>query len=1310
MKRTAKTDEQQAMNEKGDQIIDDVNTTLAALRGPEKEAFIKVFNEHNALFDETGSDLDFIWFETDTNTFINTLKNLTQAHINSLKSAFTNAKQASQDVKKAAENRKQLIKTQQQRKAMTERQKAAAGRILTAANLRTITQTDLDNANVDFTKAPEVDIETAASNLMLVSGRLDNDTFQQQITKLAARYLFDNKDAKNFDRSPILKKLTSNLTETQKEVLTYFNELSQNRTENDTCSTLYSRATEFRTAYKTHTESIQALDIKELVRTNCQEDEKPTYKIHNYLMGNDYNKDEDVIALRHILREINNSGLPSTEKNKLLKNYPSTDIDKILNSFKTTSTKGKKELPLGKITQKPTSLQQLETITKHYKTLDKGLRTLANKSKTLNKKTADLFGGTKSSGESKLHLKKPKAKPTHVKFEQEKTVGSLTTELRKKASDINQAFNDAFEPIYGPINFTEDILPLFKGSEKETFGTSDSFKTDVIEGLLTALDNESQRIFLMDYVYPAMTIDIQSQMLSGLSDTTSLSDSAVKIALQRTATPALKEQLAGFDNDNLIKLIRLSNNGLPTDGIMSTGASPSMLSTTQLNALFKMKQSITEGKTTTVKLGAGEGKTFLSMLLPHVLGNADQPIIHVAPFAQDEVDWEELPKNLSDMEPGKHYWVRQDQLLRRHNSDEDLSELKDAALFMDEYDRAPELNKVLDNLGAMRRVNMSATDNLEEVQTKLKNYQLKVKYLFGDSFQKTLATAMTTGGDKTRELLTKKLKKEIKSIQELTKAKTIDETTAIQRIDSEIKRLNSDIEKIDAQTLKGARKKNALEEKISTLQHRKIIINKLIKWQDKIPNLVARNIEQTADELGRITSITQLDTTDSPSHNALTQMVEKACQANNNTNPTKIQMIFQGAEFVAPGVSSETGREAISISELQDQLKQLSPNGPTPVHVHMSAPKGLQGFNEGHPITMTFDGETWNIHEFDKTSSGTNVTLYDTFNKVGGDFGPHSRNVHQQYAAVSTELTGEPLTSSLMYQITKRNRGDGDRVEPTIFCTGQLESTDATTFRSSIAEEETSVNKAVVEQQQQVKKQEQKGKLFDATLTNWIHNHCQEFTPEQIESIRSEMNNSRDSIVKNSKNLKMFQKAMGDKFSQEYNSTVKKINQTEKNEILQGIDIEDEQLNLLKKHRTTIFAKINKRKKLKSFIEGKGLKTKILTSYKKRANNKKIFDQMDLTDLVAELEKIKKESKNTRIIQSIYSTLRPIKAFIDENKDSFKEIQKIPQDTIDQLFTSSRANDPKIKQLQGRTKLLSSESLTLNRKSYRYKNAIMYGA
>ena len=88
---------------------------------------------------------------------------------------------------------------------------------------------------------------------------------------------------------------------------------------------------------------------------------------------------------------------------------------------------------------------------------------------------------------------------------------------------------------------------------------------------------------------------------------------------------------------------------------------------------------------------------------------------------------------------------------------------------------------------------------------------------------------------------------------------------------------------------------------------------------------MARNIEQTADELGRITSITQLDTTDSPSHNALTQMVEKACQANNNTNPTKIQMIFRARNLWRQGVIRNWKR-AISISELQDQLKQLSHN------------------------------------------------------------------------------------------------------------------------------------------------------------------------------------------------------------------------------------------------------------------------------------------------------------------------------------------------------------------------------------------------
>ena len=123
------------------------------------------------------------------------------------------------------------------------------------------------------------------------------------------------------------------------------------------------------------------------------------------------------------------------------------------------------------------------------------------------------------------------------------------------------------------------------------------------------------------------------------------------------------------------------------------------------------------------------------MLLPHVLGNAEQPIVHVAPFAQDEEGWSELPDDLSEMIPGKHYWVRQDQLQERcsqaKKNHEDLSVLKDAALFMDEYDRAPALNKALDTIGVTRRVNMSATDNLGEVREKLNNYVIKTENIFG---------------------------------------------------------------------------------------------------------------------------------------------------------------------------------------------------------------------------------------------------------------------------------------------------------------------------------------------------------------------------------------------------------------------------------------------------------------------------------------------------------------------------------------------------------------------------------------------------
>ena len=341
---------------------------------------------------------------------------------------------------------------------------------------------------------------------------------------------------------------------------------------------------------------------------------------------------------------------------------------------------------------------------------------------------------TSESKNSKLSLTSPEIPLTSVDFKQKGTVQDLETQLKENMKKINKAFNQQFGSVFGKVNFQKDILSLFQNGAEDTYSGEVSNK-NALDGLLDALDVKSQRKFLMDFIYPAMTIFIQLDSIGQVDKNKKINSRSLKAAMQRTANPAPKHKINQFkSNDDLINIIRLSLNGLPTNGRCEGNRSPSMLSAVQLDALSKMKAALTEGKTTTVKLGAGEGKTFLSMLLPHVLGNADQPIIHVAPFAQDEEGWRELPDNLSDMEPGVHYWVRQDQLQKRFSdaetNQEDLSALKDAALFMDEYDRAPELNKALDTLGAMRRVNMSATDN-DEVREKLNNYTIKTENIFG---------------------------------------------------------------------------------------------------------------------------------------------------------------------------------------------------------------------------------------------------------------------------------------------------------------------------------------------------------------------------------------------------------------------------------------------------------------------------------------------------------------------------------------------------------------------------------------------------
>ena len=127
----------------------------------------------------------------------------------------------------------------------------------------------------------------------------------------------------------------------------------------------------------------------------------------------------------------------------------------------------------------------------------------------------------------------------------------------------------------------------------------------------------------------------------------------------------------------------------------------------------------------------------------------------------------------------------------------------------------------------------------------------------------------------------------------------------------------------------------------------KMKLKKLIKWYDKIPQLVARNVEQTKTELARIDATNMSST--SSSNEALERMIAKANQDMDGTpKPSiKLQMIFQDAEFVVGG-ESETGRAAMSIN-VTKQTSNLPPNGPRPIHVICQRQKSLKDLMRATP-------------------------------------------------------------------------------------------------------------------------------------------------------------------------------------------------------------------------------------------------------------------------------------------------------------------------------------------------------------------------
>lgn len=205
------------------------------------------------------------------------------------------------------------------------------------------------------------------------------------------------------------------------------------------------------------------------------------------------------------------------------------------------------------------------------------------------------------------------------------------------------------------------------------------------------------------------------------------------------ASPASPQQLAALAGTEpakqagvLCNAIKLMGEGGPLQG--------SAIHSEQVGMLEKMAAAIRDKKPQTISSDTGMGKTFTSKLAGKLI-SIEVPAIHVAPFASTEEGWVKLTSwnQLKDLKKGKapHFWVTADSLkeLMKGQIPENL---KDCLFFMDEYDNTAYLyeksggvtttlqSELYFGSDCGRIVNMSATTNIDELESRIQRYQMKV--------------------------------------------------------------------------------------------------------------------------------------------------------------------------------------------------------------------------------------------------------------------------------------------------------------------------------------------------------------------------------------------------------------------------------------------------------------------------------------------------------------------------------------------------------------------------------------------------------
>tara|TARA_B100000427_G_scaffold170955_1_gene142124 strand:+ start:3248 stop:8989 length:5742 start_codon:yes stop_codon:yes gene_type:complete len=718
----------------------------------------------------------------------------------------------------------------------------------------------------------------------------------------------------------------------------------------------------------------------------------------------------------------------------------------------------------------------------------------------------------------------------------------------------------------------ESIIDLFT----KDFDGSGQVCMNVL-GMLFSQE-EDQKKFLSHYVYPRLVIKIYNDNKENPNIV-----SRIRSCAGQDSIAKMLEDKDGIAN--VIRLIGHSYQGFDrsSEGINEQDEAEfksTLLSDTQITAVRKIYEAATEEKKVVIKLGAGEGKTWLSKIAAKICPDAfNQPIIHIAPFDQYEPG--KGVENLAVTELKKYIG----KITRKEIEEfkQCIKEVIDSKEEVTVKSIKKNIRKLLKKLGVteqnLNKLVIAVMGFLEwEEMTKLDNLQPGRHYWVRSDKLETMLKRKTKAGvkciqkalvfcDEYDQIL--RLIDDLKELgikKQCHMSATDDLKTLVDAFQDAASRVSSfgihlGVLKIEAGKQSEEDLGNivrTLGEEIQKLSKQEGEFNrkkfeKLKKLKDKLPDYMSRNVDQMEPEFKRNMKFNKLEMTEEPKA-VLSQMIEKSKEKLENLEKKgqeviKLQYILPNAEILQKN-RDDSKIPKLSIKDIQEQLGEISSK---PIYVHMQGKEGMKypdgnNVKKGDQITMVKEGGTWTIQKFnDSEVEGIHVTLYDCRNKVGGDFGFASRGVDYQGIHVDFPDT-EPLTLSLLYQMARRNRegekSRNDDCEISIFSTKELakkpEEFDPSQYLSDIEGRNEEISRKQILKKDKDKLKEHVEKYIelykeiykdqDEKLQEAIHKKievevekCKNGKGQKAvqESITKEINNKKEELIKERNKEKM---------------------------------------------------------------------------------------------------------------------------------------------------------------------------------------------